>query len=234
MKSNNFIFLYASLCVSLFACSFAWGQVAPTTMPDVGAGKKKASACFSCHGVEGISKMPGTPHLAGQDSSYLENALQAYRDGTTRKNATMNAMARALTNTDIENISAYYSLKTRMNNGQSAAQTLETLQRIRPVARVHLQSVNEDANNSVTLVDSPRSGDLIYQSACSSCHDAGLVGAPKLGDKVAWEQRLNQGKTIVIKHAIEGYKSMPAKGACGNCSDQEVKAAVDYMLTYLK
>jgi cytochrome c5 len=234
MKLNTFISLRACLCVCLLSCSFAWGQVSPTTMPDLSAGKKKASACFGCHGVEGISKMPGIPHLAGQEPGYLESALRAYRDGTTRQNATMNAMAKALTDADVANISAYYSLKTRMNNGQSAEQTLETLQRIRPVARVHLQSVNEDTNNSVSLAKSPRSGDSIYQSACSSCHGAGVAGAPKLGDKTAWAPRLNQGKTVVVKHAIEGYKGMPAKGACSNCSDEEVKAAVDYILSYSK
>jgi len=65
--------------------------------------------CFACHNADGISKIPGTPHLAGQDRSYLESALRAYRDGQTRQNPTMNALAKPLTDQDIANIAAYYS-----------------------------------------------------------------------------------------------------------------------------
>lgn len=98
----------------------AWAQAQPSgnPAPDVGAGQKRAAVCFACHNADGISKIPGTPHLAGQERSYLENALRAYRDGQTRQNPTMNSMAKPLSDRDIVNIAAYYSSLSRSGQGQ--------------------------------------------------------------------------------------------------------------------
>lgn len=207
----------------------------PLTGPsaDIGAGKKRAAACFACHSADGISKIPGTPHLAGQERSYLEQALRAYRDGQTRQNPTMNAMAKPLSDRDIANIAAYFSLQTRMSNGQTAAQALETMQRIRPVADLTIESTvnagsRSDSANRQTVA--ARTGDAVYSSACLACHGTGAAGAPKLGDKPAWSGRLAQGKSTLLQHALEGYKGMPAKGACTTCTDEEIKAAVEFLV----
>lgn len=121
------------LAALLLATSMVQAQSLGGLAPDVGAGKKRAAVCFACHNSDGISKIPGTPHLAGQERGYLESAMRAYRDGQTRQDATMNAMAKPLSDRDIVNIAAYYSVQTRMNNGQTAAQAMETIERIRPV-----------------------------------------------------------------------------------------------------
>lgn len=76
---------------------------------DVAAGQQRAAACFACHNANGIAQIPGTPHLAGQERGYLEKALRAYRDGSTRQEPTMNAMAKPLSDQDIANIAAYFS-----------------------------------------------------------------------------------------------------------------------------
>ena len=60
-------------------------------------------------------------------------------------------------------------------------------------------------------------GKEIYDHLCTTCHTAGIAGAPKLGDKAAWEQRINQGMDTLVKHSIEGYHGpdgnfMPPKG----------------------
>ena len=77
-------------------------------------------------------------------------------------------------------------------------------------------------------------GEKLFGSVCTTCHTAGLMGAPKLGDKAAWAPRIAQGKDTLYKHAIGGYQGksgvMPAKGG-SQASDDEVKAAVDYMVS---
>ena len=77
-------------------------------------------------------------------------------------------------------------------------------------------------------------GEKLFGSVCTTCHTAGLMGAPKLGDKAAWAPRIAQGKETLYKHAIGGYQGksgvMPAKGG-SQASDEEVKAAVDYMVS---
>jgi len=75
---------------------------------DLAAGKAKAASCAGCHGVDGISNNPLWPNLAGQKAPYLMKQLKAFRAGT-RQDPMMSAMARPLSDADIENLAAYYS-----------------------------------------------------------------------------------------------------------------------------
>lgn len=77
-------------------------------------------------------------------------------------------------------------------------------------------------------------GKKVYGSVCATCHAAGVAGAPKPGDKADWGPRIAQGSDVLYKHAIEGFTGqkgmMPARGGSTTLSDDEVKAAVDYMV----
>lgn len=80
-------------------------------------------------------------------------------------------------------------------------------------------------------------GKKTYEAACQACHTPGIAGAPKFGDKAAWAPRIKQGNEVLYTHAIKGFQGkagvMPAKGG-SSASDEEVKAAVDYMTTAAK
>jgi cytochrome c5 len=80
-------------------------------------------------------------------------------------------------------------------------------------------------------------GKKIYDTACMACHTAGIAGAPKLGDKGQWADRIQKGMPVLYDHAINGFQGsagvMPAKGG-SQASDAEVKAAVDYMIAAVK
>lgn len=76
-----------------------------------------------------------------------------------------------------------------------------------------------------------QSGEAVYNSACSACHQAGVAGAPKTTDTAAWQARLEQGgKDGLYDNAINGLNAMPAKGGNPSLSDEEVRKAVEYML----
>jgi len=75
---------------------------------DAAAGKAKAASCNACHGATGISAIPTYPNLAGQKEAYLAKQMKAFKDGT-RKDPTMNAMAKPLSDADIANLSAHYA-----------------------------------------------------------------------------------------------------------------------------
>lgn len=78
---------------------------------DLAAGKARAAVCAGCHGANGISNNPLWPNLAGQKAAYLAKQIRAFKSGE-RKDPTMEPMAKPLSETDIENISAYFeSLK---------------------------------------------------------------------------------------------------------------------------
>ena len=78
-----------------------------------------------------------------------------------------------------------------------------------------------------------RSGKEVYDIGCAACHTAGLAGSPLLGDQSQWEARLVKGADTLTNNAYNGYNAMPAKGLCIDCSKDEIRASVDYMLEAL-
>jgi cytochrome c5 len=74
-------------------------------------------------------------------------------------------------------------------------------------------------------------GEKVFGANCVSCHGAGVLGAPKVGDKTAWGPRVAQGKETLYTHALGGFKMMPAKGGNPALKDEEIKAAIDYMVS---
>ena len=77
-------------------------------------------------------------------------------------------------------------------------------------------------------------GAELFKKTCAMCHQTGVAGAPKLGDKADWGPRIAQGKDTLYKHATEGYNgakgAMPAKGGNPALKDDEVKEIVDFMV----
>lgn len=80
----------------------------------------------------------------------------------------------------------------------------------------------------------PKSGKDVYGSFCTTCHSAGVMGAPKSGNAGDWAPRISKGIETLYTHALTGFNAMPAKGMCAACSDDEIKAAVDYMVDSAK
>ena len=75
-----------------------------------------------------------------------------------------------------------------------------------------------------------RSGEAIYKLTCSVCHDAGLLNSPKTGDAGAWKKRIAQGIETLYTSAIKGKNAMPPKGGAMSLPDDDIKAAVDYLI----
>ena len=105
----------------------------------------------------------------------------------------------------------------------------EIAERIKPAGSVCLQG-DATCGAAAAASSGPRSGDDVYKTSCMACHDTGAAGAPKKGDKAAWAPRIAQGIDTVYTHAINGLNGMPPKGTCMTCSDDDIKAAVDFMV----
>ena len=74
-----------------------------------------------------------------------------------------------------------------------------------------------------------------YKKTCSTCHNAGVAGAPKFADTAQWESRIAKGMDTLYSSSINGLApGMPAKGLCFSCSDDDLKAIVDYMVDAVK
>ncbi|GGI92832.1 c-type cytochrome [Shewanella gelidii] len=72
-------------------------------------------------------------------------------------------------------------------------------------------------------------GKAVYDKACQVCHSMGVAGAPKLKDAAAWEPRLAQGLDALVGTVKTGKGAMPPGGMCTDCSDEDYKAAIEYM-----
>lgn len=82
----------------------------------------------------------------------------------------------------------------------------------------------------LTLAD----GKKIYEQYCQACHNGSYSGAPKTGDKAAWQPLIRQGMDVLILNSIKGKGNMPPNGSCAKCSAAEIKAAVKYMVNESK
>ena len=89
------------------------------------------------------------------------------------------------------------------------------------------------ASATAVVLAVPKDGPSLYEAVCKTCHEGGLAGAPKAGDKAAWGPRIAQGKDTLYKHALGGFNGtkgvMPPKGGRTDFPDDLVKQAVDYM-----
>lgn len=110
-------------------------------------------------------------------------------------------------------------------------------ERIKPVGQVDVakgkDEVVANTSNNKTVASEVKktlSGQEVYDSYCTVCHSAGVAGAPKKGDETDWQPRLKDGEENLLKMAIHGLNVMPPRGTCSTCSDEELKAAIEYML----
>ncbi len=69
-----------------------------------------------------------------------------------------------------------------------------------------------------------------YMQSCWACHNSGAAGAPKVGDAAAWGARMEKGMDAVVTNALNGLNAMPAKGMCFTCTNDDIKALVQYMV----
>ena len=110
----------------------------------------------------------------------------------------------------------------------TANQEQQVAARIAPAG--HVSMAGQVAAVTSGGVESARAGGDIYGINCIACHSSGIAGAPIMGDVAAWSARLEQGLETVYTNAINGIRGMPMRGTCMDCSDDEVKAAVDHIL----
>ncbi len=131
--------------------------------------------------------------------------------------------------------------RVQQQRGTLLSAATSVAERIKPVGRVEVAAAEtqKEPMKTVAAASSPaRDGQQIYQAACVACHDAGIAGAPKLGDKGQWAKRIAKGVDTLYTSAVNGSQGsggvMPPKGGNLALSNAEVKAAVDYMVARSK
>jgi cytochrome c5 len=118
--------------------------------------------------------------------------------------------------------------------------TAEVMKNTEPMAQMQIEGDEPEApaveeSTTVATTGGEDAGKTTYEGLCVACHGSGIPGIPQLGDTAAWAPRIEQGKDTLYNNAITGYTGssgmpMPAKGGNPALSDDDVKAAVDYIV----
>lgn len=105
-------------------------------------------------------------------------------------------------------------------------------ERIKPAGQVCLEGDSSCGAATAAAASGPRTGKEVFDAACMACHTTGAGGSPVVGDTAAWAPRIAKGIDALYESGINGIPGtgMIAKGGCFNCSDEEIKASVDYMV----
>ena len=223
------------------------------TLKDVNAPKQlQAGAdvykavCAACHGTGAA----GAPKV-GDAAAWAPRIKQGFDTLVSHAVKGIRAMPAKGGNPDLDDLEVAGAVAFMAN--QSGAKFKEPdLKAVKPVAASAAASAPETAAAAApaasatapaasapttATVPAADAGKKLYETTCQACHGAGIAGAPKFGDKAAWAPRIKQGAATLYEHAIKGFQGkagmMPAKGG-STASDDEVKAAVDYMTAAAK
>jgi cytochrome c5 len=186
-------------------------EVIPTD-PKLAAGKTVYDAnCGACHeaGMMGAPKPGDVAAWAPRIAQGLDVMTKKSIAGFTGKAGAMPAKGgnAGLTDEDVTNAVAFMADKSKGETPKTAA----------PAADPKVAG-----------------GKTLYDANCASCHNAGMMGAPKPGDKAAWAPRIAQGNALLVSHSIKGFTGkkgmMPAKGGITTLTDEQVTTIVNYMV----
>lgn len=201
--------------------------------------------CAACH----TSGAAGAPKL-GDAAGWTARIAQGYDTLVKHAIEGIRAMPARGGNPELDDVEVARAVVYMANQGGATfkepavpAMVVEAAPAAAPVAPAEavatppVPAAAAPAAPAETVKSAAIDGQKIYNAACAACHTAGIAGAPKLADKGQWAPRVKQGSPILYDHAIKGFAGkagmMPPKGG-STASDDEVKAAVDYMVAAAK
>ena len=201
---------------------------APATSRQARSGKAVYEvSCMACHGA-GVA---GAPKL-GDAAAWETRARQGMAMLLEHATKGLNAMPPMGTCVDCSQAELKAAISYMLDQtgievaGESVKEATESNPESQPQPEPQSQPASEPAAGSDLA-----SGKQIVQSSCLACHGTGVAGAPKIGDKDAWAPRIAHGQEVLLTHAIQGLRAMPPRGACMACTDDQLKAAIDYMIS---
>lgn len=172
------------------------------------------------------------------------NSTQGCVPVSNKSNSSMSVVLSGLALIFFLIIAIYYLTAARFQS--SGMDSSGIADRIAPVGQVAIAEAEQAVapageGTSATGVASPvgtassataaGNGEDVYNRACIACHMAGVAGAPKLGDAAAWGPRIDQGMDVLMNTVLNGKNAMPPRGTCAACSDEELQAAVEFMVS---
>ncbi len=191
--------------------------------------------CTTCHaaGVAGAPKLGDAPawapRIAAGFDSLVQSALKGKNAMPPQAGGDFNDVEIALGVAYMANAAGGKFAEPKAPEGAASAPAVAST----PAAAPAPAAASPAAASAAPQAASAGAGEALYKQTCVACHGAGVAGAPKLGDKAAWAPRVAQGLPALVQSAIKGKNAMPPKGG-SNAPDQEIHAAVEYMVNAAK
>jgi len=188
------------------------------------------AVCSMCHAA-GLMNAPKIgdkaqwqPRIAQGYETLVKHALDGIRSMPARGGNP------ALTDGEIANAVAHMANASGANfTAPASKKAAPEAKPAEPAAAAPAAKAAEPVAVAAVAPTPGKSGEEVYKAVCSMCHAAGLMNAPKFGDKTLWEPRIKQGYQTLVGNATKGIRMMPAKGGNPSLSDAEVAGAVKYM-----
>ncbi|MFZ0219170.1 MAG: c-type cytochrome [Candidatus Aquirickettsiella sp.] len=111
--------------------------------------------------------------------------------------------------------------------------TIALEERIAPIGKIKVASSEIKPSSLMVVNRGTYLGKTIFESKCILCHKNGIAGAPRIGNQSDWAQRIKKKYSLLLRHVTTGYRAMPPKGACLECSIPDLEATINYMLEQL-
>ena len=186
-------------------------------------------ACLACHntGVAGAPKLGDTEAWTARASVGVDALLASAIAG---KGAMPPNGGSAYSEAEMKSIIEMMLVEAGLMEGASTAATDPAIQVMAEVVEEPVKAISVGDDSSHDLA----AGEAAYKTACFACHDFGVAGAPKLGDKAAWSQRIPLGFDALLNTALNGKGAMPAKGGATQLSNAEVANIVAFMMEKVK
>ena len=199
--------------------------------------------CIQCHGAD--SSVPNAPKIEN-NGNWAPRIAQGFDTLFQHALNGFNAMpakggAADLTDQELKRVITYMANKSggtfpdpdaaapadAAASGEAAS--VPAAEGAAPAEAPKADAAKADDKGAAAPAAGGADGKKVYEANCQACHGGAVPGVPHVGKKEDWAPRIKQGKDTLHKHALEGFNAMPAKGGNGSLSDDEVKAAVDYM-----
>lgn len=212
------------------------GAVTTNKTKTMGATKTRSgeevytASCLACHAV-GIANAPKPDDKAAWEPR-VATGLDAMMKTAIDGKGAMPARGGNPAITDDEIKAAILYMTKKAGFDLSAAKKVESApaaMATKTATALSAPAAPETMKVAAAPAPDNKKGEEVYRSACFACHEAGVAGSPKVGDKEAWVARLATGNDALYASAINGIGIMPPKGGNMGLSDDDVKAAVNYM-----
>lgn len=133
-------------------------------------------------------------------------------------------------------VAAFFAHQAALADAESTSTTADVRERTAKFGRVCLEgdpcaSAEQAApQTAIAPTGTGMSGKAVYDRFCFACHSTGVGGAPILADEAQWAPKIDQGWDVMMTNSKNGINLMPPMGTCLACSDEELEAAINYMI----